>query len=621
MRFQKIIKMQTKKDIIKQHFIYYIFAAATLAFQFYIYLWQSPQNQNMDLFGSVFFFAGSVSHALIGALVPYLLVMLIIAITGNKIASAVTHITTSAFLNVFLYIDSFVFAFYKFHINGMVLGLYFGEGGNEIFQFDTSLYVKVVFVIIVIIAANVFLYKLSDWVYKKLQKVYFWKVLIVFVVLTLYSNGVFAYSTVAERQTVLKSATHIPYYYPLTATRFMVRMGVVSQSDLMQADFGEQSGFKYPKKEIVQSDSCGRNNIVFIAIDSWNYRVLTLETMPEVYRFAQDNILYANHLSCSNATRGSVFGMFFGASSYYWSDFEMSGTTPVLVDMLQKEDYQIQTFPSATLTSPNFAKIIFRKIPNLNTDTKGEQVYDRDCQLTEDFGHFLDTINTEKPFFAFLFYDLAHSYAYPKELNKKFQPSWEFADYMKLNNDLDPTPFWNLYRNCLNAIDSLVGIAINKLKDKNLLDDTYIIITGDHGQEFNENHKNYWGHGGNITYPQIHIPLIVHRPDNQKGVIDYRTTHYDIPTTLLSDVLGVKNPPSDYGMGLNLNDSTFRDWHIVGSKENYAFLIKDNVIVEKRHSGMLEICDYKLDPIEGFKLNAAELNEAIKKLNMFYDGE
>ena len=35
---------------------------------------------------------------------------------------------------------------------------------------------------------------------------------------------------------------------------------------------------------------------------------------------------------------------------------------------------------------------------------------------------------------------------------------------------------------------------------------------------------------------------------------------------------------------------------------------------------MLEICDHKLDPIEGYKLNAAELNEAIKKLNMFYDG-
>ncbi len=591
-----------------------------MAVQFYSYLWQSSQWNYMDTFGHLFYFAGAVSHALIGALLPYLIVMLVAAASKSKTAAAAVHVTLSSLMNVILYINSFVFGFYKFHINGVALGLYFGEGGDEIFQFDTSLYIKVIFVIILIIAINIALYKLSDFIYNKKRKVYFWQFLTVFAVLTLYSNGVYAYSTVAERQSVLRSATHIPYYYPLTATRFMIRMGVVSQDDLIRADFGKQTGFKYPKNEIIQSDSCPKNNIVLIAIDSWNYRGLSEETMPETYRFMQDNILYTNHLSCSNATRGSVFGMFFGTSSYYWGDFEMSGTTPVLLDVLQQEGYQIQTFPSATLTNPNFAKIIFRKVPNLQTDTKGETVYERDCQLTKDFCNFLDTIDSNRPFFSFLFYDLAHSFDYPKDLPKKFQPSWDFADYIQLNNEMDPTPFWNLYRNCLYAIDSLVGITINYLKDKDLLDNTYIIITGDHGQEFNENHKNYWGHGGNITYPQIHIPLILHRPDHAKGEIDYRTTHYDIPATLLPDVLGVKNPPSDYGMGLNLADSTFRDWHIVGCKENYAFLLKDNVIIEKRQSGSLEISDYKLDPIDGYKLNAAELNEAIKKMNMFYDG-
>ena len=609
-----------RKDLIKQHFIYYILAALTTTLQFYIYLWQSPQNALMDFFGSVFYFAGAISHAMIGALVPYLIVMLVIAISNSKLAAAIIHIALSAFINVFLYIDSFVFAFYKFHINGMVLGMYFGEGGNEIFQFDTSLYVKVTLMIIAIIIANILLYKLSEKLYNKTRKVYFVPILISFLLLTLYSNGVFAYSTVAERQTVLRSATHIPYYYPLTATDFMIEIGIVSQDDLIRADFGKQTGFKYPKKEIIQRDTFPKSNILIIAIDSWNYRGLTEETMPNVYSFTQDNMLYTNHLSCSNATRGSVFGMFFGVSSYYWADFEMSGTTPVLLDVLQKEGYQIQTFPSATLTNPNFAQLVFRKVPNLQADTHGENVYERDCQLTHDFAQFLDTIDSEKPFFAFMFYDMAHSYDYPKDLPKKFQPSWDFADYMQLHNDMDPTPFWNLYRNCLNVDDSLIGIALNKLKDKDLLNDTYIIITGDHGQEFNENHKNYWGHGGNITYPQIHIPFIVHGLDGAKGETNYRTTHYDISTTLLSDILGVENPPSDYGMGLNLRDTTFRDWHIVGSKENYAFLVKDNIIIEKRQSGMLEICDHKLDPIEGYKLNAAELNEAIKKLNMFYDG-
>jgi len=609
------------KNIIKQHFIYYILSALTMALQFYTYLWRSPQNANMDFFGNIFFFAGNISHSLILALVPYLVVMIVTAIFRNKVASMIVHIILVTFMNIYFYINSFVFAFYKFHINGMVLGLFFGEGNDEIFQFDTSLYIKVILIMVAIIAVNIALYKLSNYLYNKRKKTYFVPVLITFAFLTLYSNGVFAYSTVTERQPVLKSATHIPYYYPLTATRFMIRMGVVSQSDLIKADFGKQTGFKYPKKEIIKSDSCNKYNIVILGIDSWNYRGLDNETMPNLYNYAQNNMLYTNHLSCSNATRGSIFGMFFGVSSYYWADFEMSGTTPVLLDVMQEEGYQIQTFPSATLTNPNFAKIIFRKVDGLHTDTDGETVYDRDCQLTNDFTKFLDTLNTNKPFFAFLFYDLAHAIQYPSHLTKKFTPSWDFADYMQLNNDLDPTPFWNLYRNSLNAIDSLSGIALDALHAHNLDSNTIVIITGDHGQEFNENHKNYWGHGGNITLPQTHIPLIVHYPDGRQGIANYRTTHYDIPTTLLADILGVQNTPTDYGMGINLNDTTFRDWHIVGSKENYAFLLKDNIIVEKRHNGTLEISDYKLDPIEGFKLNAAELNEAIKKLNMFYDNE
>ena len=39
------------------------------------------------------------------------------------------------------------------------------------------------------------------------------------------------------------------------------------------------------------------------------------------------------------------------------------------------------------------------------------------------------------------------SFELPADKNKHFQPAWAFADYTKLNNDMDPTPFWNLYRN------------------------------------------------------------------------------------------------------------------------------------------------------------------------------
>ena len=604
----------------KQGFIYYVVTALIIAVQFFLYLSKSSISSSMDTTGWLFYTTACLSHAMLVALIPFILSIIVAAVSKNKTATSITHITLASFLNIIIYINSFVFAFFRFHINGIVLEMYFGDGSDDIFQFDISLKIKVAFIIAVFIAANVILYKIATFFYSRKAKIYFVPIFIIFFITLIYSNFCHAWAAVIEKQSVLKSAAHIPYYYPLTATRMMKNMGIISQDDLLKADFGHQTDFKYPKNSITAQPPQKKTNVVILAIDSWNYRGLTEETMPAIYRFTQDNILYTNHLSCSNATRGSIFGMFFGVSSYYWADFEMTGTTPVLIDELQQNGYQIQTFTSATLTEPNFEKLIFRKVP-IKPNTEGSTVYERDCRLTHDFEEFLDTVDTQKPFFAFLFYDLAHSFQFPKDLPKKFTPSWEFADYMQLNNDLDPTPFWNLYRNCLNAVDSLAGMVLNRMIEKNLMDDTYIIITGDHGQEFNENHKNYWGHGGNITYPQIHIPLIIHTPDHQKGVYTYRTTHYDISTTILQDILGVTNPEEDYSMGLNISDSTFRDWHVVGNKENFAFLVKDDNIIEKRKSGSLEISDSHLDPIDTFKVNAVELNNAIKKLNWFYNEE
>jgi hypothetical protein len=48
------------------------------------------------------------------------------------------------------------------------------------------------------------------------------------------------------------------------------------------------------------------------------------------------------------------------------------------------------------------------------------------------------------------------------------------------------------------------------LLDKYDIDDnTIVIITADHGQEFNENKLNFWGHNGNFTKYQTQVPLII----------------------------------------------------------------------------------------------------------------
>ncbi|WP_306686870.1 sulfatase-like hydrolase/transferase [Candidatus Coxiella mudrowiae] len=54
-------------------------------------------------------------------------------------------------------------------------------------------------------------------------------------------------------------------------------------------------------------------------------------------------------------------------------------------------------------------------------------------------------------------------------------------------------PYLNRYRNAAHFDDALVGQVLQALKGHQLLKNTIVIITADHGEEFNENHQNYWG--------------------------------------------------------------------------------------------------------------------------------
>lgn len=592
-----------------------------IAILFVNYLLQSPQIEFMDLSGTMFYIAAAISHAAMLALIPFALLFVpIVLISGKELTAGIVHIASMTFTSILCYLNGMVFSLYKFHINGIVLSMYFGEGSDEIFDFDTLLYVKMFLAVLLFAGLNIGLKFLADTIYKKFRKAFVLPSVITLAALFLFANLFHAYAAVANKQSVIKSATHLPYFFPLTANKLMLKLGVISQDDIMKADFKSgNNGLDYPKNKVRIDSAAQKKNIVIIAIDSWNCRTFCNEVMPNVMQFAERCEMFDNHLSSSNGTRGSIFGMFFGVSSYYWKDFEVSGVTPVFINTLLDEGYEVKTYPSATLNNPNFAKLIFRNVPNLNATTKGETVYERDCQITKEFIDFINSDSAKaKPFFSFLFYDLPHSYAYPKDRQKKFVPSWEFADYTKLNNDMDPEPFWNLYRNCAFAVDSLIGSVTKRLEENGLLENSVVIITGDHGQEFNENKKNYWGHGSNYTKHQIHVPLLYYTPGCSPKVLSHRTTHYDIAATLMHDGIGVTNDPQDYCMGRLLHDPTFRNWHIVGDNLNYAFIVENDVIVEKKPSGSLEIYDANLNPLEEYKINAKVLNNAILKMNEFY---
>jgi len=292
--------------------------------------------------------------------------------------------------------------------------------------------------------------------------------------------------------------------------------------------------------------------------------------------------------------------------------------SPLIVDRLIDLNFEIKAFPSATFINPPFYEIVYRRVPDITISTDGKTPFERDRKITNDFLNYLNEKKEDKPTFSFLFYDLPHAMSLPANYKKQFESSWDSPDYLALNNKMDRTPFFNLYKSCVYRTDELIGEILYKMDNNGMLNNTIVIITGDHGQEFNENKRNYWGHGSNYSKWQIQVPFIIYYPGIQGGRENiHMTTHYDISPTLLHRFFGVKNPWKDYSMGYDLWYNANRYPHVVGNNINYAFVMK-NMILKTGHIGTLDITDRNMNPISRDSINIHELQEAIKKKNTFY---
>lgn len=611
------MKEKTKQSLSLGFAIYLAFTLLLTA-DFIVNLLKSPIKNYLDTIGVLYFIPSALGHAALFSLFPLILYGIIYAITKSKNISLITFIGVASFIQIFIILDGLIFNLYRFHVNGFVLQLIIGAG-NDIFIFDFAVVLKFLFLCLAVVVIPFLIgrYCILKF-YSKLSRRFILTTCILLCSCIVFSHITHAAAAGLRQTSIQKSATILPYFFPLTMNSLLLKLGVTNKDDIKRMKEITASDINYPKNIIVSTDSIPEYNILYILIDSWNPTTFSDTITPNIYKLAQQSDNFKNHFSSSSGTRGSIFGLFFGAPLAYRKDLILTQQSPVFINQLIDKGYDIQTFPSANFTAPPFHEDIFRRVPTINTQVFGNTPFERDSTITSMTIEYLKDQPKHSPFFAFTFYDTAHAISLPSRYNKHFTPAWDSADYMALDNNIDREPFFNLYKNCIFYVDSLIGKILNEVDTLGLLKNTVIVITGDHGQEFNENHKNYWGHGSNYSKWQTKVPFFIHMP-GQKEVryFDHMTTHFDVSATILNQFLGVKNPYSDYTVGTSLYDTISRYPHIVGSDVNYGFLF-ENKIVQTNHLGTLEVYDTDMNELPENSISAKEASSAIKRKNHFY---
>jgi len=106
-----------------------------------------------------------------------------------------------------------------------------------------------------------------------------------------------------------------------------------------------------------------------------------------------------------------------------------------------------------------------------------------------------------------------------------------------------------LYMDEVHYWDYCIGELMDFLEARGLMDNTLIIITTDHGEEFLDH--GLFIHGTSLYEELIHVPLIiVDGASTRSGCeVNLNTRHLDLAPTIL-DYLGIKVPPEFNGLSL-----------------------------------------------------------------------
>ena len=495
---------------------------------------------------------------------------------GRTVAFGLTWI-----LLIALVTDTFVYQQYRFHINWAMIDLAL-VGGNEVFTFSVAMMIRIVLLIIVLgIMAAVLV-----WGATKNRGKALWPCV---VILTSYLcvNLVNAYSVAQNIKSITVLSDRVPLYYPIRANTFLSRLGLVVLQEEQINRPNVFTAFRYPLNNVVYGK--GENlNVVIVAIDSLRSDVVTPEIMPNLTKIAKGGISFQDHYSSGNATRSGIFGLFYGLPPFYWQAALSSSTSPALMNGFIDAGYDIGVFSTATLKRPEFYSTVFSRVRPLRMGSEGSGgVIDRDIESIKDFENWLSNRDVNQKFMSFIFLDSVHAVAVPESEQLPYKNYWEDINHLELGPDFDPVPYFNRYKNSAYGADILIGKILDILRDKKLLSNTVVVVTSDHGDEFNDSGLNYWGHNGNFSQAQIEIPLVMYWPGINAQVVKHRTTAYDVSATLLKRVLAAQNPLEDFGVGQDLFDSKPREVFFVGSYNEDAIVAGDEVLLIKM-SGALE---------------------------------
>ncbi|NGX56424.1 MAG: hypothetical protein K1060chlam5_00664, partial [Candidatus Anoxychlamydiales bacterium] len=350
-------------------------------------------------------------------------------------------------------------------------------------------------------------------------------------------------------------------------------------------------------------------NIFIFICEAFRKDHITDELTPNLEKFKKKNYFINNSYSSANATQHSWFSIFHSNNSISYSgNFNDYKKGSIPLNILKKMGYKINIYASCETKFYHMDEVLFGKdhflidkFNNLFHTSKIAAIRDKNTVslLSKDLAK--KEFNNSNIFIIFL--DSTHSeYSWGKEYKAKHFPVVDTINYLSLSfNKSNLYKLQNRYKNAVGYIDHLFNEAINSMEKNNLLKDSIIVFTSDHGEEFYEEKSIF--HGSQLNEYQLSVPII-YKLNSDKKLNANISSHIDIFPTIL-DTLSNKETFDDLFDGKSIF-SKHRKNYVISANQNGSYTPNeiifhfDDLKMKGKITSQKNKCIFELNDFESY---------------------
>ena len=324
-------------------------------------------------------------------------------------------------------------------------------------------------------------------------------------------------------------------------------------------------------------------NLMMIHLESLNYQLFMSfpEIFKEIHKIKNEGVLYNHYFSTATSTLMVLGDIFYGGKEQY----EMCTS----MDYIPK-DYFYKESLFDELKKNSYKTGIFIYPDGGDRESAEERHiagFQNKMVLIPKYEELLETVEhliSEEPFAVMVC---------------NYISNIKFNSYTDTKNILDGTDKWKLGYQYL---DKCVGDLINLLREKQKLDDTCIVLYGDHGDDF-------WGHGMHqgLTHAiepftnLIHTPMIIFDTTIKKKYEEQLICAADLRQIILAK-LGLNQCSTNIKNEYIIARSAYAAQPIRKESFNKSYSITDGKFILLVSNNGLEMYDVEIDFQCGYNL-------------------